>query len=202
MKPTTEFDYLEEVAAKYGTCWLAEEFDAFLVAINEEQLGELRQAYDLIDKKEDAFRISRWLDSCLATHVSYRERQFSQQIGSLLNLFSHLGRNNVSPFANRKVRYIEQPRTPNWENLPPEFDYLRAPAERYGAYGSESDMLEFLENAAEDDMEILGRTAEKIHSGGHMESINDWLNRYPMDKHQEAWLVYCLLGVMDHSGLL
>lgn len=123
-------------------------------------------------------------------------------MGSLLNLFSHLGRNNVWPFANQKVRYIEEPRKPNWENLPPEFRYLKEPAERYGIYGSESDMLEFLENAAEDDMEVLSGTAEKIRLGGHMESIIDWINRYQMDKHQEAWLVYCLLGVMDHGGLL
>jgi hypothetical protein len=108
---------------------------------------------------------------------------------------------NVPPFSSYEVAFIEKHNPPNWNNLPRELEYLKDIAEVYGVYYSGSDMLKFLDQASEKDMEILSSTAEKIRLNGHAKMINEWIDQFDMVKHTEASMVYCLLGVMDQAGL-
>lgn len=51
------------------------------------------------------------------------------------------------------------------------------------------------------DMELLARTAERMRINDHWPALNEWMDKFPIDQHYEAWLVYSLVGLMDHAGL-
>jgi hypothetical protein len=42
---------------------------------------------------------------------------------------------------------------------------------------------------------------EKVRLNGHYQLLLDWLKQFPPDKHEEAKILYSLVGVMDHAGL-
>jgi hypothetical protein len=203
MNGIAQFGYLSGVANKYGSLYFENDFQAVIDGIKQDQLQELAAAYEAIESKRHAHAISKWIHHCFAEKlkVSRKEFRFSQEVGQLFVLFGHLATRGFPPFNSRTVEFVQQHKKPNWDNLPQELGYLAEVAEKYGGNYTESDILEFLDHAREDDMELLARTAERIRLNSQSKQIDEWLRRFPMDKHQEAWLVHCLLGVMDHAGL-
>ena len=200
----TDFGYLSAVAAKFGRFYLSDEFKSFVKQATAQQLRELAEAYEAIDRRNDAYRISRWLDRCFLERksVSREEFKLSRQVGQLFVLFDHLEDSKLPPFSSGKVTFIEKFKKPNWNNLPEDLGYLREPAEHFGSLGYEAEMIAFLGRATDEEMEWLARTSEQIRVKDHIKSIETWMDRFAINKHQEAWLVYCLLGVLDHAGLL
>jgi hypothetical protein len=165
MKGLDEFSYLREVAKKYGSLYIVDEINNFFNNINTQQLNELATAYELIDSRGDACKISHWIHYCFKHkhEVGYHESSFSSGVAVVLRLFGDLGEKNIPPFSSCRVGLIEEPpKKPNWDNLPAELEYLREPAERYGAYGTSQELWTFLDNATEEEMELLARTAEQI----------------------------------------
>jgi len=197
------FEYLRSVATKYGKYYFADEIQEFLDQITAEQKSDLAAAYHEIESKGDSLPISSWVRDCSKNKdaVSEGEHEFSCEVGQLFVLFKQLAERGVSPFTSGNVRYIEIQKKPNWDNVPTEIAYLAEAARAYAKYQTEGEMLDFLEKASEDDMEMLTRTAEKMRLNGHLAILNNWLDRYMDGEHQEAWIVYCLLGLMDHAGL-
>jgi hypothetical protein len=197
-----EFDYLDDVARKYGDFYLSHEFDDFIQRATEGDLEALRIVYEEIDKRGDAYRLSRWIHGCLfsTSKPTPRELRFAQRIGQLFVLFDHLGEHGIAPFSSGKVAYIEVYKKPNWDNVPPELHYLAEVAERFGIRLSEPEMLAFLEDANESDLELLARTAERMRLNGHYTLLLEWLDRCSVDS-PEANRVYAVVGLMDHAGL-
>jgi hypothetical protein len=198
-----KFEYLRDVARKYGGFYGVQEFESFIDHVSDEQLKELRAAYETIDSRDDSFRISRWIDDCFERRgqITKTEFNFSSDVGQLLLLFDYLSRRGIQPFSSEKVEYVEIIKKPNWENLPHELHYLIDVAEAYGVYSSESDVRVFLDHAHPSDRETLARTAERIRLSRHSTLIDEWVKKHPFEKHQEAWMIYWLVVVMAHAGL-
>ncbi len=196
------FDYLRDVADKYGRFYAVKEFESFVDSVTDEQIRELSAAYHLINFRGDAPAISRWIDHCFEfrNNVPKLEFDFSSKVGQLLLLFQYLGDRGIQPFASRAVQYVEQTKAPDWSNLPGDLHYLIELAEEYGVYSNEEDVITFLNRAHPNDLEKLAIAAERMRLNGHIELVNQWLKRFPLDKHPEAWLIHCLLTVMDHAG--
>jgi hypothetical protein len=202
-KRQQRFPYLRDVALKYGSFWLAREFESFAATATPEQLMELAAAYDEICRREDVMRISRWMaDNITFTDlIGPPDREYCQQVGQLFLLFDHLADKNIAPFASRQVRYIERVRIPDWTNVPEVLRYLIPFAEKYGKYVTESNILDFLDRAGEIDMEQLASAAEQIRLNGHHRLIDDWLQKHSMVEHEEASLFFWLLMMLDHADL-
>ena len=196
MNGLAEFDYLRDAAKKFGTLYLESEFEAFVDAVTAEDLTALGHVYEEIDKRQDAPRL------CFQERKpDFHQLRFAQQLGQLFVLFDHLGEQGLPPFSSSRVKYVEAFTKPNWENLPPELHYLIKVAQEYGVYPSESEMWTFLDRASESDMATLVQTAENMRRNGHYRTFLDWLKRFPFPEHQEGWMIYCLIGWMDHAGL-
>ncbi|MBI1831133.1 MAG: hypothetical protein HYR84_06755 [Planctomycetes bacterium] len=116
-------------------------------------------------------------------------------------LFKYIARRGIQPFCDEELEHAPPALKPNWQNLPSELSYLIDLAEAYGHSLSESDMIEFLENAHPNDLDALTRAAERMRLKGDSKRINKWLDEFPLDKYPEAAMVYSLLGVMDLAGL-
>jgi hypothetical protein len=196
------FQYLRDVAKKYGTFYLTEEFDRFIGSATDQQLAELEHAYNTIDARGDCEKISRWVDYALfqGGEVRPEEVSFAQGVGQLFALFRHLGDHDISPFSTRKVQFINATKKLDWDNVPSELAYLVDPAGVYGVYCTEKDICDFLESANDDDMQTLSDIAKTIRQNGDFERINKWLDVFPMSTHPEACHVYFLLGLLDHAG--
>jgi hypothetical protein len=202
MRGIDDFGYLLSVAKKYGSLYLLDEINSLLDNINEKQITDLRIAYELIEDKNDSERINLWIQECSKNRYekSYQEFVFSREVAKLFVLFYHLGDRKLSPFSSYRVCLTEEPRTPEWKNLPTELQFLRVPAERY-ANDSQSSTMTVEADPSGEDFRALAKAAEVIKKNGYLKTINSWLDRFDMQEHEEAWLIYNLLGVFDRCDL-
>lgn len=203
MRDVQRFEYLQDAALKFGQFYFVDEIEAFLDRATSTQLAELSNAYAAIDSRNDAPELSRWIRTCQngGSGTEEEELEFASRVGQLFVLFRRLADRNVQPFSNGRVRFEEVSRPPDWNNVPKELDYLLEPAESYGCYATEHEMIAFLENATDSDTDLLARTAERLRLSGDKRILDSWLDKNLDGDHEEAWRVYCLLGVMDHAGL-
>lgn len=203
MQGLLEFAYLRDVATKYGNLYFVKDFDAFIEHVNDDQLVELRSAYDMIARNKDDVHISQWIENSFRSRAEVAEGEFwfSRQVAQLFRLFEYLGRKGIKPFSSYEIGLCEQYKTPNWDNLPMALHYLIDTAETYGIYDTESDILTFLECAHEKDLEVLVKTAERIRLNNHSSTIDKWLRRSALMDRPEAWMIQWLLALMDHAGL-
>jgi hypothetical protein len=191
------------VAEKYGANLLrVDDYTALASSATAEQLRELGAVYQEIARREDAIAISRWIDECDSKGAAcpFDEKRLSNCILCLLRLFDYLADRSLPPFISRQVGYIEQRRDPDWSTLAKNLAYLACPAERFGKYGSENEIMDFIERASHVEIEELSTLSMQIRTRGHASLIREWLNSKPFTQYQEAWQVYCLLGVMDCAG--
>jgi hypothetical protein len=202
MSGPTEFTYLHDVARKYHLVANRQQLEALFEGNWDERLRELAEVYEEIDHRKDDLRISHWLsDGPIGNPKDKKDADFKWDVGRLFLAFDYLASKDIPPFSSLRVVFTDQIRRPNWNNLPHELNYLIEVAEAYAAHSTEGEMLDFLEHAHEKDLEILARTAERIRLNGHIKTINEWMDRFDMVEHQEAWMVYCVLGLLDHAGL-
>jgi hypothetical protein len=198
MSGLVQFDYLREVAVKYGDlARIRDATDQFIHNLTEEQRSELASAHELIERRGDAPRISEWFYRCAKS-----ESGFAIQVRGLFKLFERLGEKDIRPFSSRTVQFVEEPpKEPNWSNLPEELEYLIEPAMKYGRHQGLDEVNEFLRNASEDDLEELACVAERIRLNDHNELIGEFMDRYPMPEHTEAARLYFLLGLLEPAGV-
>ncbi len=202
MQEESGFEYLWEAAGKYGNFYAVDEFESFVDNVTEGQLKELRTAYEAIGSRDDSFRISRWMDDCFERRWTMPKRgsDFSMRVHQMFVLFKYFLERGIAPFDSEKVQYIPIYKKPNWQNLPAELEYMIEPAEAYGHYQFESAILDFLDHAHANDMEVLARTAERIRLNGHSTAIDLWLKRPDLGMTEWA-LVYWLMMMIFHAGL-
>ena len=203
MQSELDLSYLQPVAAKFGNLYLVEEFERFAANVTKGELQQLAAAYLELARREDAAPISRWIDECTmnADTISYSDKILSSSLAQLFGVFCYLADRNISPFSSREVAFIECRRVPDWSNLSSELAYLQHPAERYEKHYSEEEMDRFLGNITGDDYCYLQELANTIRGKKHAPLINEWLRQHSLTKHYEAWLVYCLVMVLDALNL-
>jgi hypothetical protein len=197
-----EFEYLHDLGMEYGDFYLEDQFKDFVVNATNDQLSEVAIAYKIIESRDDAFRLSRWVDRCYDPHltIDWQERAFARRVGQLLILFHYLADARIPPFSSRNVEYVEAIKKPNWQSLPVQVRYLIDVAESHGIYSSEAEIVDFLAKADQRDIDLLAETAQKLQANGHMQILNDWQRRHPFDEYQEARMVEWLLCLIDHAG--
>jgi|ERR1043166_2282024 hypothetical protein len=203
MRGMMDFLYIRDAAERYGNFWVAAELHRFVQEATPAQLRELEEAYNAIRHAEDSGPISEWIDRCWQNRaeIPHKEFEFSQRLGQLLVLFRVLGENRISPFSSFEVCHMEPHQEPNWSNLPQALAYLQEPAEKYGVFSTESDVIQFLGQATPYDFDALARVAEQVQLNDHNALVTEWLNRFPMDEHKEASLVAWLFAMLDHAGM-
>jgi hypothetical protein len=92
----------------------------------------------------------------------------------------------------------------NWNKLPLALRYLAGPAEVYGGYQFDDPIYEFLQKRMTREEQAELRELSR-RMGQDWETIDRWLDEYPMTVHAEARLVYFtghLVGTAADLGLL
>jgi hypothetical protein len=198
-----DFGYLREAVKKYGQLYFVSQFEEFIDGASHRQLAELASSYLEIARREDSAPLNDWIKRCQSDvrKTTSKEKRFANAAGQLLILFDKLANRNISPFNSRQVVYVPEVPRPDWSHVPERLQYLVPLAQKYGRFVSEASMLDFLQRAEPEEMEELARAAEQIRLAADYPIINRWLDQYPMYKHDEAHMVYCLLGVLDHADL-
>jgi hypothetical protein len=203
MQPFAELGYLRELAGKYGTFYMAFEFDNFVKSSTREQLEELAMGYLEIARREDSAVISRWIDYCREHRKTVPEDQFrfGMALSQLFMLFEYLADNGIEPFDSREIDLLPEKRKLDWNKLPDSLHYLIPTTDIYGHLHSEQLVEEFLLNADQPSIEQLASLAEEIRSKQHYAVVLAWLKKYPIDKHPEACKIFWLFGLLDLAGL-
>lgn len=90
--------------------------------------------------------------------------------------------------------------TGSFKHLPQELDYLIEPAMTFGRFQFDDDVDDFLDRASDDDMEQLARVSEQMVLNKHRDSIDLFLDHYPITDHEESANLYFLLHLLDAAG--
>ena len=201
MEHTHEFEYLREVAQKYGLLYGVDELDAAADNMTPERLQELRDVYAIICSGDNRSRIERWIGDSLERRgkISKREFDFAMGVGQVFVLFDYLVRRGIQPFCDEETEYSHPCTKLNRDKLPKELVYLIEPAEIYGIHQSESEIFQFLDRAHRSDMDVLARTAERIRVNRQLTAITEW--RLKDENLPEAELVGWLIMMLLPAGL-
>ena len=87
------------------------------------------------------------------------------------------------------------------KKLPPDLAYLAEPAMRYGVNQFDDDIDRFLSNATNEQLDELAALAERVKINDHYPAVNNWLDDFEIDEHEEAANLYFLFGIMDAADL-
>ena len=197
MKPDVE--YLHPVAAKYGVD------DAQVVHVCRElvrnlepaQISELADAYREIERREDSFAISHWLNT---TPPSEQGRGEFRPMLMLFYLFEELAQQNVPPFNDGVVRLYPEPDPKlDWTKLPPDLSYLAGPAAKYGHYCNIFTVAERINRMTPEEKEELAVVARRVIEDD--DGIREWQKKFDMLEHPEAERIHFLFGVIEQLGL-
>jgi len=195
-----ELRYLRRPAVKFGFIFVTQDYDEVIRRLSPDALRELAEVSERIRRNGHQRPISQWITECYGPEdpVGY-----DGAVTNMLFLLDELGERGMSPFDRGMPFFVEIEDTEplDWTKLPEELSYLIEPAEKYGVYQSSAQKAEFFENMTPEEEEELVRAYERIAVAGHMQMINEWLDRYPITDHREAALVWGLLSVMDAMGL-
>lgn len=187
------FPYLIPVAAKYGKndVQVRHLQEKIIDALEAHELSELAAVYRELERREDSYPLSRWIDEKCddAIHGDRRKAMM------LVFLFEGLARRGIEPFARRTAGYIEKHVVLNWAKLPPELAYLAEPAEKYGKHQFHEQIVAFLERMTEEEYEELRLVNSRTINDS--DKIDAFLDRYRLSEHKEAALVYFLIGLLD-----
>ena len=88
-----------------------------------------------------------------------------------------------------------------FSQLPDELQYLAEPADKYGRFQFDADIVKFLESASESDIETLTRIAERYEWNQHDVKFQAFLDRYPITDHKQSAQLYFLFLVIDAAGI-
>ncbi len=197
------FGYLLAPATKFGELYLVDDFTRFANQVSQQELLELDACYQEILHRHDSEAISRWIDRSIIEReqISQKEFMFSQRVSQLFVLFDYLGDKGYVPFNSRQVRYEHAHYIFDWSKLPPELNYLINIAERIAQVCPSCDPATYLQQASPEDLAELSTLAQCIRQRSDSKLIYEWIKVYPFPQHQESWLIYCILGVLDEAGL-
>ncbi len=201
---SNKFEYIRPIADRFGNLYFAHEFQEFIDQMTQEQQRELEEAYRTIVKRNDSRDLSRWGNEQIKENLEKkpsRRDPFPMRLGQLFLLFGALGERGIKPFDSGEVVWYEQDEHAcDWSILPKELTFLISSAEQYGGRQGEGEIIDFLDNATDDEKQDLSEIARRIRSDNLAENINSWLNRFPLDKHTESAKLYSLMGHLDLGG--
>jgi hypothetical protein len=185
-----------QVVNPRGTTFDRNKFIDSLTAVDYAALSEV---YEQIGSRDDARRISQWIQSKSAEDGLNAERR---RAFLLFVLFKALGdEHGVHPFSDKKVRFSPPPPPPpDWSKLPKDLSWIAAPAEKYGIYQFFEEVDDFYSNRIQpgERAELRALAAKCEHYDAE---IDQFLRAYPMTKHQEAELVSFFRDLLDDDEL-
>ena len=191
----TRFEYLREVAAKYGVDQIrvdnggrSLDVHRFIHALGPDQLQELAEAYYEIARREDSSLISKWTLGAMETPEQ-------QQLFLLFCLFQRLGDYGFEPFNTREVKLVEKKPKLDWNKLPKQIAFLAQPAQKYGAIQFDDEVYQFLTALDADTYRELRHVSDLAKDC--QTEIDGFLDKYSMAEHPEAARVYFLMLLLD-----
>ncbi|MBM4068291.1 MAG: hypothetical protein FJ271_05025 [Planctomycetes bacterium] len=84
--------------------------------------------------------------------------------------------------------------------LPLELHYVIEPVLRYECR-SESDVFAVLDSATSQVLNHLAHIAERVLTNDHYPMVNQFLDKYEINDHDECTKLYFFFGLLDHAGL-
>jgi hypothetical protein len=165
--------YLESWAAKYGirglTAYFCRHPPLSKWATNDE-LVDLRSAYEAIAKRGDADAITAW---CLSIQSDHPANDVKEQVRGLLLLFERLADYDLPPFNDGKVRYISPDPPPlDWSILPAHLEQWKPWLKNFEGLRTESDFYEYAKQASQSQLRELRALKELIDREG--QGLIDW----------------------------
>lgn len=185
----TRFDYLADVAAKYGSddLLILQRKQGVIDALSVSDLAMLAEAYEEIARRDD----NKALSDHVKPPVADKKRR---QLLMLVILFKDLADRGIEPFSSRKVQLVEDDAAFDWSKLPADLQYLAAPAERYGKYQFEGDIEAFLSSMTAADRAELRDINQKWAED--YEKIDKFRKAHRITEHRESKYVYFMLHMI------
>lgn len=192
-----DFQYLLAVGEKYGIHHgVVDQVTSQLRKLTVDDLAVLAECYREVEKREDSYAISRWLDKC--PPEAWKHGPANNILG-LLYLFTRLGEAGICPFTSQAVGYKAAGTEKfDWSRLPQRLHYLIEVAEK--CHGKEGDVVEG-DDVDEEEIALLEETAQRIRTSKDHLVIEQWFDQFPIDEYPESWAVYTVLLALDSLGL-
>lgn len=86
------------------------------------------------------------------------------------------------------------------KNLPNKLHYIIEPALKYGWMMWDHEIKDFLEKAPQEELSHLRSIAGKLHAEGDIELIDQFIDRYPADKYDEAARLLWFALLLEYLG--
>lgn len=176
--------------------------------------GTLDELYAFVDGLS-ATRKEQWRDVC----ARIRESDHGDSIVSLMNscpdkrlrllrcrFLAVVDVLNGVTEEDRVRALLESPPdygTPNWALLPAGFEYLIAPAERYGQFLSEATQCDLIDTFSQTDFDELQQLADRMRADNAAAILGKWFDERGDDylTCREMQMIASLISVMGLCGI-
>jgi len=185
-----------------ASLYYPEEFRAVANAMSEETFKELADFYVKAVHEKHVDRINAWLREAGGSVPMGQEEK---AIRNLCHLFAHIAHGwGRGPFTDYELHSSKLcPPTPDWSKLPDEMRFLGEPAEEYYkfTYVFSEDGREHIQNqVTPQEIAQLSLVAEQVRRVGY-KNIQAWWKKLGSHEHEEAAMVFNLMGVLDALDL-
>jgi hypothetical protein len=192
--------YLAPAARKFGDLWTNIDFDNFIATATPEDLHELAQVHDEVERREDVVSISKWIRQCWRDRdTNPTDWELGNQVGQLFLLFRKLADAGAEPFTSR-IELPEEPKKANWDIVPGDIAYLTSFGEWYLQRSREWGDWDIFPSITPDDKARLSILAARVLEEAALPRIYAWINNQS-DGCVEAWTLYSLFKLLDELEL-
>lgn len=172
--------------------------ESFLEKASPKQLATLTQAMADFEHREVGPEIQVWLANAEAGRPS--EKDAAWRIRGVLMLFDILrDRESVEPDSSA-VEVSTYGERGILANLEDELLYLVLPAMLVRA-DTEMSARAFIDHCSSMDLAILESAGNRVYANNHYPSVMDFLDRYPIEKYEEAAWLYFLFAALDYAEI-
>lgn len=161
MSQPSSLDYVLVTARRYGDARVIypDRHDELVQTLDHDDYCNLAATYQTIVDRNDAWRISEH-----AFHHRYPTRDESRQVIYLLHLFQLLHERDVSPFAEKLVRFDRTvpDADPTYGFVPDELQYLVEVVSAFKEIETIDDVYEVVSSPTPEQVEMVRRYGERV----------------------------------------
>lgn len=182
-------EYIRSVVQRFTPTppqrWTVAEYGTLVDGLSREDLQAITRVYLSLESRDDIFVLSEWVE---------RNGMDATREWHLFPLFRALERRGIPPFTDRRVEFSPPPVRLNWSTLPPEFEYLKLPAMKYGKAQFVDERSRLLSTCSDADRAELAALATRVLAPGELERIWEWRKLHLREIEQELvqWLIQLL----------
>ena len=163
----------------------------------EEELIDLREAYETIAQRGDGPTLSTW---CRSPEARTKANDVRERLRGLLLLFERLADRGLSPFTDGRVRFISADTKPlDWSVLPPALVRFKPWLEKFGDL-SEYELYEYARLANEKQLRELAALKALMDREGQL--LLEWCEENTVEGNpvgDEAFQAEWLFVLMDFA---